>query len=178
MHKKVGLFFAFFFGLLLSVKAQSTIVGENTDEDMKFKIDCYASGGIKKIKLKNGKYKVKEKFPEKHSNYEWVQIRAGVWINKGDEKELSKKYDKKQKIVCHYYGAIFNGEKFDDSFSNNKLLKGTLGMFIKGFGIGAYNIEVGEFRVIKISPEMGYGNKKRNSIPPNSTLVFYIYRAE
>lgn len=88
------------------------------------------------------------------------------------------KFDKEPKVKLHYYGYLLNGKPFDNSFIRNKPLTGKLRFFIKGFSLGVTNMEKGETRVIKIAPEMGYGNRQGGNVPPNSTLIYYLYLIE
>ena len=45
---------------------------------------------------------------------------------------------------------------------------------IEGFEVGVTGMRVGGKRLVIIQPEMGYGNQKQGSIPPNTTLQFMI----
>jgi len=53
-----------------------------------------------------------------------------------------------------------------------------LGYFVEGFSLGMTNLNMGEIRVLKIAPEMGYGSELTSVIPANSTLIYYIYMME
>ncbi|KAI1923148.1 Peptidyl-prolyl cis-trans isomerase fpr2 [Ophidiomyces ophidiicola] len=76
-------------------------------------------------------------------------------------------------IKIHYRGTFTNGTEFDSSIGQEPL-KFALGQkkVIKGFDEGAMNMCVGDKRKVIIPPLLGYGNKQRGPISPNSTLIF------
>ncbi|WEW58142.1 Peptidyl-prolyl cis-trans isomerase fpr2 [Emydomyces testavorans] len=77
-------------------------------------------------------------------------------------------------LKIHYLGTFTNGTAFDSSFGGEPL-QFTLGAMkvIKGFDQGARNMCPGEIRKVTIPPDLGYGDKQKGPIPPNSTLIFY-----
>lgn len=47
---------------------------------------------------------------------------------------------------------------------------------VTGWDIGVVGMQIGGEREIVVPPSMGYGNKKMDGIPPNSTLKFGTLR--
>ena len=48
------------------------------------------------------------------------------------------------------------------------------GQVIQGWDLGVVCMRVGETRELKIAPELGYGERGKPPVPPNSTLLFEI----
>ena len=116
-------------------------------------------------------------FPQPFDSIDWKPIKKGLWINEaaGDE-VFVQKFPKKAIIQCHYAGYLLNGQSFDNSFVRTIPLQGKLGRFVPGFSLGIWNIPPGEVRVIKIAPKLAYKNRRIGIIPPNATLIYFIYR--
>lgn len=149
------------------------------DEKLSYRINYGESGIIKKIKLNKSGEKERQKFPKSIDRIVWEEITDGVWINKVEGQAPNyTEFNKEQEVKLHYSGHLLNGTPFDNSFIRDKPLIGKLGYFIKGFSLGVANMKKGEVRIIKIAPEMGYGDKQGGNVPPNSTLIYYIYRIE
>ncbi|MEM7611475.1 MAG: FKBP-type peptidyl-prolyl cis-trans isomerase [Pseudomonadota bacterium] len=86
--------------------------------------------------------------------------------------------------TMHYTGWLFDesaedgrGEKFDSSRDRNRTFEFPLGggRVIRGWDLGVAGMQIGEVRELKISPELGYGDRGAgNAIPPNATLLFEV----
>lgn len=84
----------------------------------------------------------------------------------------------------HYTGWLFDeaaednrGKKFDSSLDRNQAFEFPLGegRVISGWDIGVAGMQIGEKRLLKISPELGYGARGAGGvIPPNATLLFEV----
>ena len=48
------------------------------------------------------------------------------------------------------------------------------GQVIRGWDLGVTCMLVGEKRELRIAPELGYGERGKNPVPPNATLLFEI----
>jgi len=79
------------------------------------------------------------------------------------------------KVSMRYIGKLPNGNIFD---SNTKGKPFTFrlgaGEVIKGWDEGVAGMKVGGERLLIIPPTLGYGNKKMDGIPANSTLRFEV----
>lgn len=87
-------------------------------------------------------------------------------------------------VDVDYTGWLFDpeaedskGEKFDSSVDRNERFSFVLGAgrVIRGWDEGVACMLLGERRLLKIAPEMGYGERGIGSvIPPNATLLFDV----
>ncbi|KAF9222685.1 hypothetical protein BS17DRAFT_837458 [Gyrodon lividus] len=86
--------------------------------------------------------------------------------------KMAKKGDK---VDMRYIGKLTNGNIFDKN-TKGKPFTFTLGRgdVIKGWDVGIIGMRIGAEREITVPPSMGYGNKKMEGIPANSTLVFEV----
>jgi peptidylprolyl isomerase len=82
-----------------------------------------------------------------------------------------------QKISVHYTGYLLNGTKFDSSYDRGDPISFAVGTrrVIAGWDEALLDMRVGEKRLLKIPPQLAYGQGGTGTmIPPNSTLVFYV----
>lgn len=154
-------------------------VGKHTatdkEERLKFTLWYFENGQIEKAIINKKEYL----FPPSFQAIEWVEIQPGLWINKTNSSSISPApVDGEKDIKLHYAGYLLHGACFDNSFVRNQPITGQYQKFIKGFSQGVANMQPGELRVIKISPELGYGNQKGGNIPPSSTLIYFVYLME
>jgi len=97
-------------------------------------------------------------------------------IAKGDGAELTAN----KTAVVTYKGWLTNGKMFDASRQNSdgslQPFVFTLGakQVIPGFEQGVAGMKVGGSRLVIVPPAVGYGSEAKDSIPPNSLLVFEI----
>ena len=84
----------------------------------------------------------------------------------------------------HYTGWLFDeaaangqGKKFDSSVDRGQPFEFPLGAgrVIRGWDEGVVGMLIGEKRLLKIAPELGYGKRGAgNAIPPGATLLFEV----
>ncbi|MCX6552106.1 MAG: FKBP-type peptidyl-prolyl cis-trans isomerase [Acidobacteria bacterium] len=85
-------------------------------------------------------------------------------------------------VAVNYVGWLYDASKGDmkgvqfDSSVGRGPLGFTLGagQVIEGFDQGILGMKVGGLRRLIIPPDMGYGNTRTSTIPPNSSLVFEV----
>ncbi|MFK7921414.1 MAG: FKBP-type peptidyl-prolyl cis-trans isomerase [Bacteroidia bacterium] len=158
-----------------------TPIGEHIQYDEKTKAEIIVnysnSGFIQNVRIESSNRDFS--FPSKIDSIKWSLIKPGLWINTIDpEEEFDQSFPKKTTINCHYAGYLLDGLAFDNSFVRAKSLEAQLKQMISGFSLGIWNVPVGEVRVIRIAPKLAYKDKRAGSIPPNSSLIFFIYRIE
>jgi peptidylprolyl isomerase len=94
-----------------------------------------------------------------------------IWDVKEGKGEAAKSG---AKVKVHYTGWLTDGTVFDSSVGRKEPEEFPLNRLIKGWQEGVPGMKVGGVRRLRIPPELGYGEKERDKIPANSTLVFEI----
>ena len=82
-----------------------------------------------------------------------------------------------QRATLHYIGKLEDGSVFDSSRDRGEPFSFTLGagQVIQGWEQGVLGMQIGEVRILKIPPELGYGERGAGgSIPPNARLIFEV----
>lgn len=75
------------------------------------------------------------------------------------------KVKKGDQVSVHYTGKLTNGEQFDSSTGRDPLsFTVGAGQMIKGFDDAVLGMEVGEKKVVSISPKEAYGEKNDEAI--------------
>ena len=80
----------------------------------------------------------------------------------------------KTKVKVHYRGIFLDGATFDSSFSNDEPVSISLKTVIKGWKEGIPLMPAGSVFIFLIPPELAYGSRGSDSIPPDTTLIFEI----
>ena len=80
----------------------------------------------------------------------------------------------KNSVMVHYRGLLLNGAEFDSSYASDEPIKLKLRSVIDGWSEGIQLMPVGSVFVFMIPPELGYGPRDLETVPPNSTLIFEI----
>lgn len=80
----------------------------------------------------------------------------------------------KSKVRVHYRGMLMNGTVFDSSYNEEEPLKFGLNRVIKGWQEGIQLMPEGSIYTFLIPPDLAYGEKGTQGIPPNSTLIFDV----
>ena len=83
-------------------------------------------------------------------------------------------------VAVHYTGWLADGTRFDTSRSRGEPFVFTLGAgaVIPGWDLGVAGMKVGERRLLRIPPQLGYGAQGAGAIPPNAELVFAVELVE
>lgn len=79
------------------------------------------------------------------------------------------------RVVVDYTGTFVNGQKFDSS-AGKKPLSFVVGRdsIIEGWHLGLVGMQVGGKRRLFVPSHLGYGERGRGPIPPNTDLIFEI----
>jgi FKBP-type peptidyl-prolyl cis-trans isomerase len=77
-------------------------------------------------------------------------------------------------VSVHYRGLLLNGVVFDSSYDADEPLKFNLKRVIKGWTEGIQLMPEGSVFIFLIPPELAYGERGTDGIPPNSTLIFEV----
>jgi len=79
-------------------------------------------------------------------------------------------------VKVHYTGTLEDGTQFDTSLDTGEPLEFASGMgkMIAGFDEGVAMMKEGGKAKLIIPPDIGYGAQDKESIPPNSTLIFEL----
>jgi len=81
-----------------------------------------------------------------------------------------------QVVIAHYTGTLMDGSVFDSSRPRNTPFAFTLGkkQVIKGWDEAFALLRIGDQATLIIPPELAYGDRDRDPIPPGSTLKFEV----
>ncbi len=85
-----------------------------------------------------------------------------------------EKVEKGKEVTLHGIGTLENGEVFWETRESNSpffFITGTNSV-IKGVEEGVSKMRVGDRWIFILPPELAYGDRNRDPIPPNSTLIF------
>lgn len=85
-----------------------------------------------------------------------------------------RKPQAKNRVAVHYRGLLLNGLEFDSSYSSDEPITLSLKRVIKGWTEGIQLMPEGSVFVFLIPPELAYGEKGSDPIPPNATLIFIV----
>ena len=77
-------------------------------------------------------------------------------------------------VSIHYTGTFIDGREFDSSRTRGEPATFPLGQLIKGWQEGVPMMRVGETWEFVIPSRIAYGERYRDPIPANSTLLFEI----
>jgi FKBP-type peptidyl-prolyl cis-trans isomerase len=80
----------------------------------------------------------------------------------------------KSKVKVHYRGLLLDGRTFDTSYNDDEPAKLSLRGVIEGWKEGIPLMPAGSVYVFLIPPDLAYGEKGSEVIPPNATLIFEI----
>ena len=78
------------------------------------------------------------------------------------------------RVSVHYRGLLLNGVVFDTSFEKDEPVTLSLRSVIKGWQEGIPLMPIGSVFVFLIPPELAYGERGSDVIPPNATLIFEV----
>jgi FKBP-type peptidyl-prolyl cis-trans isomerase len=85
-----------------------------------------------------------------------------------------KKPKARSTVSVHYRGILLNGVVFDSSYDADEPIRINLRQVIKGWKEGIQLMPEGSVFIFLIPPELAYGKKGADGIPPNSTLIFEV----
>ncbi|MCS7075423.1 MAG: FKBP-type peptidyl-prolyl cis-trans isomerase [Bacteroidia bacterium] len=79
-------------------------------------------------------------------------------------------------VYVHYRGTLENGNEFDSSYRRNQPFGFRIGtgQVIKGWDEGIAMLNEGAKAILKIPPQLAYGERAVGTIPANSTLIFEV----
>ena len=110
--------------------------------------------------------------PRTGKTYETDQGMEITFIEKGNGPEA----DSGDVVFMHYTGKLENDSIFGSSYQRNQPFRFRLGNneVIKGWEIGVDYMSEGDSALLKIPPELAYGERERGAIPANETLRFMV----
>tara|TARA_B100001996_G_C18661183_1_gene593158 strand:- start:130 stop:819 length:690 start_codon:yes stop_codon:yes gene_type:complete len=79
----------------------------------------------------------------------------------------------KDRVKVHYSGRLIDGTVFDSSNEDEPSMF-YANQVIRGWTEGLQLMKVGAKFELFIHPKLGYGTRKKSSIPPNSLLIFEL----
>jgi len=78
------------------------------------------------------------------------------------------------KVRTHYRGRFINGAEFDSSYKRGKPAEFALTGVIKGWTEALQLMKEGAKWELYVPANLAYGEKSRQGMPPNSTLIFEV----
>jgi FKBP-type peptidyl-prolyl cis-trans isomerase FkpA len=110
-------------------------------------------------------HKLGDKLKKTESGLEYVIVEpgTGAQIKGGD------------RVPTNYYGVLLSdGKMFDNSYDRGAPAPFTVGQMIPGFDEGLKLLKRGGKAYFFIPASLGYGEQPAGTIPPGSSLVFYV----
>ena len=77
-------------------------------------------------------------------------------------------------VTVNYKGAFINGAEFDSSYKRGKPATFQADKVMRGWTEALQLMKEGSKWQLFIPPELGYGERGKGPIPPNSTLIFEV----
>jgi FKBP-type peptidyl-prolyl cis-trans isomerase FkpA/FKBP-type peptidyl-prolyl cis-trans isomerase FklB len=77
-------------------------------------------------------------------------------------------------VVVNYKGTLIDGKEFDSSFKRNMPAEFPVKGVIPGWTEGLQMMKKGGKFTFYVPPELAYGDRPRQNIPPNSVLIFDV----
>lgn len=77
-------------------------------------------------------------------------------------------------VSVHYRGLLLNGSVFDHSYNSDEPVELNVRQVIDGWREGLQLMPEGSVFVFLVPPELAYGKKGTELIPPNAPLLFEI----
>ena len=77
-------------------------------------------------------------------------------------------------VVCNYRGTLLDNTEFDSSYKRGQPATFNVGAVIKGWSEALQLMPVGSKWQLFIPPDLAYGERGKNPIGPNATLVFEV----
>ncbi len=110
---------------------------------------------------------------ENKSNPDVVQTASGlqyivIQIGEGESPTSTSK------ITVHYRGSLIDGSVFDSSYDRGVPATFELNRLIRGWVEGIQLMKRGAKFIFFVPPDLGYGEREKPRIPPNSVLVFEV----
>ena len=83
-------------------------------------------------------------------------------------------------LTCHYTGLLEDGTKFDSSYDHGRPFQFVIGSgrVIKGWDQGLMGMKAGGKRKLFVPAHLGYGEREKGLIKPNSNLIFHVEMLE
>lgn len=77
-------------------------------------------------------------------------------------------------VVVNYKGSLIDGTEFDSSYKRKMSAEFPIKAIIPGWSEGLRLMKKGGKATLYIPPELGYGDRQRQQIPPNAVLIFDV----
>ncbi|MGA2400525.1 MAG: FKBP-type peptidyl-prolyl cis-trans isomerase [Syntrophobacteraceae bacterium] len=77
-------------------------------------------------------------------------------------------------VTVNYRGSLLDGTLFDSSYTRGKPSEVRVDGVVKGWTEALEHMKTGSKWEVFVPPELAYGARQYNQIPPNSTLIFEI----
>jgi FKBP-type peptidyl-prolyl cis-trans isomerase len=77
-------------------------------------------------------------------------------------------------VMVNFKGTLIDGKEFDSSYRRKTPAEFPVKGVIPGWTEGLMTMKKGGKAIFYVPPELGYGDRSRNNIPANATLIFEV----
>ena len=173
-QQKVEIDFDFFMaGLLDGMETDVVLLDKNQRREMMVALQKFVRE--KANEAGNNNLKAADEFLDKNiaENSDVKETPTGLQYKvllEGDGESPGKT----DKVKVHYAGRLIDGSEFDSSIKRGEPSSFGLNQVIKGWTEGLQLMRVGSKFEFYIHPNLGYGSRPKQNIPPNSLLIFEV----
>jgi FKBP-type peptidyl-prolyl cis-trans isomerase len=146
-----------------------------SDEEMQAAMMKLSEEKQKQMKVEADQHKVaSDAFLAKNKTEPGVLVTASGLQYKVVEEGKGPSPKGEEVVVVNYKGTLIDGKEFDSSYKRNAPAEFPIRGVIPGWTEGLQLMKKGGKAIFYVPPELGYGDRPRQNIPSNATLIFEV----